>query len=169
MSRVATAPVLMSSWSANVDLPWSICAMIEKLRIRSVGTYSNAHLKQDLTSQKPHVEYCAAMEDTFATAPSPKVWAGASVAAAAAHTMKWEPPVSDLQSCLRKPGAEDCCLVARLLFQADGQVVLAGDRGVYGILGRCTATWRCPANAWLSIDRVQPRSLFMSRLNDTGS
>lgn len=44
--------------------------------------------------------------------------------------MKWELLVSDLQECLHKAGAEDWCLVARLLFQADGQVVLAGDRGV---------------------------------------
>lgn len=43
--------------------------------------------------------------------------------------------------------------MVRLLFQAEGLVVLAGDRGVYGILGRCTATWRCPANSWLSIGR----------------
>src|SRR5262245_15898875 len=33
------APVLSRNWSASVLLPWSMCAMIEKLRIRrgSVG------------------------------------------------------------------------------------------------------------------------------------
>lgn len=78
----------------------------------------------------PGSDHCAVLHGTFATAPSPNVWAGASVAAAAARTIKWELPVSDLQECLRKAGVEDWCLVARLLFQADGQVVLAGDRGV---------------------------------------
>lgn len=54
MSRVATAPVLMSSWSARVDLPWSICAMMEKLRMRSVGTYTNTlRLLQGLVSNMP--------------------------------------------------------------------------------------------------------------------
>lgn len=38
MSLSATVPVLMSSWSARVLLPWSMWAMIEKLRILAVGT-----------------------------------------------------------------------------------------------------------------------------------
>jgi len=33
MSRSATVPVSWISRSASVDLPWSICATIEKLRI----------------------------------------------------------------------------------------------------------------------------------------
>lgn len=39
MSLVTTDSVLMSSWSAIVDLPWSMWAMMEKFRIREVGTY----------------------------------------------------------------------------------------------------------------------------------
>ena len=38
MSLSCTVPVLMSSWSASVDLPWSMCAMMEKFLIRSGGT-----------------------------------------------------------------------------------------------------------------------------------
>ena len=38
MSRFSTVSVLISSWSARVDLPWSMCAMMEKLRTRSGGT-----------------------------------------------------------------------------------------------------------------------------------
>ena len=34
MSRSATVPVTSRMRSASVDLPWSMCAMIEKLRIR---------------------------------------------------------------------------------------------------------------------------------------
>src|SRR5579862_1186696 len=36
-SRSVSAPVASSRRSASVDLPWSMCAMIEKLRIRCVG------------------------------------------------------------------------------------------------------------------------------------
>ena len=38
MSLVATVFVINSSVSASVDLPWSMCAMMEKLRICSAGT-----------------------------------------------------------------------------------------------------------------------------------
>ena len=38
MSRSSTVPVLISSWSASVDLPWSMCAMMLKLRMRSTAT-----------------------------------------------------------------------------------------------------------------------------------
>src|SRR5262245_55153821 len=34
MSRLSTAPVSSSMRSASVDLPWSMCAMIAKLRMR---------------------------------------------------------------------------------------------------------------------------------------
>lgn len=36
MSRSLTVPVSSKSRSARVDLPWSMCAMIEKLRMCSV-------------------------------------------------------------------------------------------------------------------------------------
>ena len=35
MSRGSTAPVACSNLSASVDLPWSTCAMMQKLRIES--------------------------------------------------------------------------------------------------------------------------------------
>ncbi len=35
MSRFSTVPVRSSSWSASVDLPWSMCAIIAKFRMRS--------------------------------------------------------------------------------------------------------------------------------------
>src|SRR5262245_45536499 len=38
MSRSATAPVSCRMRSASVDLPWSMCATIEKLRIRDCST-----------------------------------------------------------------------------------------------------------------------------------
>jgi hypothetical protein len=38
MSLVATVFVITSSVSAKVDLPWSMCAMMLKLRIISAGT-----------------------------------------------------------------------------------------------------------------------------------
>jgi hypothetical protein len=37
MSRAATAPVTWISRSARVDLPWSIWATMEKLRMFSMG------------------------------------------------------------------------------------------------------------------------------------
>ncbi len=37
ISRAETAPVRSSSRSASVDLPWSMCATIEKLRMRAVS------------------------------------------------------------------------------------------------------------------------------------
>jgi hypothetical protein len=37
ISRLETVPVRSSKRSASVDLPWSMCAMIEKLRMRSVS------------------------------------------------------------------------------------------------------------------------------------
>ena len=37
MSRRATVPVVWISRSASVDLPWSICATMEKLRMLSMG------------------------------------------------------------------------------------------------------------------------------------
>lgn len=39
MSRAATVLVLSSSWSASVDLPWSMCAMMLKLRMLATGTW----------------------------------------------------------------------------------------------------------------------------------
>lgn len=42
MSRFSTVSVLISSWSASVDLPWSMCAMMEKLRTRSGATCGQA-------------------------------------------------------------------------------------------------------------------------------
>ena len=38
MSLSATVLVLMRSWSAKVDFPWSMWAMMEKLRMFDVGT-----------------------------------------------------------------------------------------------------------------------------------
>ena len=38
MSLSATVSVFMSSWSANVDFPWSMCAMIEKFLMLHGGT-----------------------------------------------------------------------------------------------------------------------------------
>ena len=35
ISRSASVPVFCSSRSASVDLPWSMCAMMQKLRILS--------------------------------------------------------------------------------------------------------------------------------------
>ena len=35
MSRFSTVPVRSSSWSASVDLPWSMCAIMAKFRMRS--------------------------------------------------------------------------------------------------------------------------------------
>src|SRR5262245_64753003 len=40
-SRSVSAPVASSSRSASVDLPWSMWAMIEKLRMRLVGVGMN--------------------------------------------------------------------------------------------------------------------------------
>src|SRR6185369_8736203 len=40
ISRAETAPVRSRSRSASVDFPWSMCAMIEKLRMRSVSRAS---------------------------------------------------------------------------------------------------------------------------------
>ena len=37
MSRRATARVFSSILSARVDLPWSMCAMMQKFRILSFG------------------------------------------------------------------------------------------------------------------------------------
>ena len=37
MSRLATVPVSCSKRSARVDLPWSMWAMMQKLRIRETG------------------------------------------------------------------------------------------------------------------------------------
>jgi hypothetical protein len=41
-NRVMALPVTSSKRSASVDLPWSMCAMIEKLRMRECGTASRA-------------------------------------------------------------------------------------------------------------------------------
>src|SRR5262245_14010015 len=38
ISRLDTVPVNSRSRSASVDLPWSMCAMMEKLRIRAGST-----------------------------------------------------------------------------------------------------------------------------------
>ena len=78
MSLSATVPVLMSSWSARVLLPWSMWAMIEKLRIFAVGTWKAAHRcqlhalpcqeRQGLPAGKkalfsaPHLDYAAVCE-----------------------------------------------------------------------------------------------------------
>ncbi len=45
MSLFSTVSVLISSWSAMVDLPWSMCAMMEKLRILSGGTCAQSSVE----------------------------------------------------------------------------------------------------------------------------
>ena len=42
MSLSATVPVRLMRVSASVDLPWSMCAMMEKLRMFLAGTWSTA-------------------------------------------------------------------------------------------------------------------------------
>jgi hypothetical protein len=39
ISRSASAPVAWISLSASVDLPWSMCAMIAKLRILAMAAF----------------------------------------------------------------------------------------------------------------------------------
>ena len=46
--RASTVPVTSRMRSARVDFPWSICAMMEKLRMRSMGALSMAALPRGL-------------------------------------------------------------------------------------------------------------------------
>src|SRR5262245_43796314 len=51
ISRLSTAPVISSIRSASVDLPWSMCAMIEKLRMWPVS--KGAEMLPDDPSDAP--------------------------------------------------------------------------------------------------------------------
>ena len=46
MARASTTPVSWSMRSASVDLPWSMCAMMQKLRIRSGGVALGANAER---------------------------------------------------------------------------------------------------------------------------
>src|ERR1700704_5915114 len=55
ISRSAKPPVSWISRSASVDLPWSICAMIEKLRILEMAAFMARGLALVPASGKPWV------------------------------------------------------------------------------------------------------------------
>src|SRR5687767_1693126 len=51
ISRSASPPHIWMKRSASVDLPWSMCAMIEKLRMRDWGTYCALGEKREILAQ----------------------------------------------------------------------------------------------------------------------
>src|SRR5262245_61685006 len=57
ISRAWRAPVISRNRSASVDLPWSICAMTEKLRIRCGSTTPSARFEghETLRIRRPDV------------------------------------------------------------------------------------------------------------------
>ncbi len=54
MSRLETVSVISISLSARVDFPWSICAMMQKLRISSLG-YAMYPPKAGRKDIAPHI------------------------------------------------------------------------------------------------------------------
>src|SRR5262249_7268464 len=69
ISRSASAPVSWISRSARVDLPWSICAMIAKLRILSMAAFMAGGLAFGVSGSKHVWRVGANSEGRVAEAP----------------------------------------------------------------------------------------------------